>query len=273
MEAMYETEKAPAALTLFAIPGADGRPAYQVQFPFVLGLITTRSLDRDLPGITELMEHATGRIASGIEAYKALQVIRTGTPDATARASFEAHKNDLGYALLLKKYRPDVENATGEEITKAAVDTVPDVWPLFWSFRLMVGVGFLYIAFFAFWFWKASTHKLDTSRFWLRVALWTLPFPWLAIEAGWFIAEYGRQPWVVEGVLPTFYAASGLHVWDLAISLTFFLVTYSVLLAIMVWLMVRVIKHGPAENSVLDTDEESFTTSRPGSVATMEPAE
>ena len=273
MEAMYETEKAPAALTLFAIPGADGRPAYQVQFPFVLGLITTRSLDRDLPGITELTEHAAGRIASGIEAYKALQVIRTGTPDATARASFEAHKNDLGYALLLKKYRPDVENATGEEITKAAVDTVPDVWPLFWSFRLMVGVGFLYIAFFAFWFWKASTHKLDTSRFWLRVALWTLPFPWLAIEAGWFIAEYGRQPWVVEGVLPTFYAASGLHVWDLAISLTFFLVTYSVLLAIMVWLMVRVIKHGPAENSVLDTDEESFTTSRPGSVATMEPAE
>jgi cytochrome d ubiquinol oxidase subunit I len=137
----------------------------------------------------------------------------------------------------------------------------------------MVGVGFLYIAFFAFWFWKASTHKLDTSRFWLRVALWTLPFPWLAIEAGWFIAEYGRQPWVVEGVLPTFYAASGLHVWDLAISLTFFLVTYSVLLAIMVWLMVRVIKSGPTENSVLDIDGDSSTTSRPIPVATMEPAE
>jgi cytochrome d ubiquinol oxidase subunit I len=55
-------------------------------------------------------------------------------------------------------------------------------------------------------------------------------------------------------VLPTFYAASGLHVLDLAISLTFFLVTYSVLLGIMVWLMVRVIKHGPAETSVLDSN-------------------
>ena len=103
------------------------------------------------------------------------------------------------------------------------------------------------------------------------MALWTLPFPWLAIEAGWFIAEYGRQPWVVEGVLPTFYAASGLHVWDLVISLTFFLVTYSVLLAIMVWLMVRTIKHGPAEKSVLDLSEDFTPPTR--SAATLEPAE
>jgi cytochrome bd-type quinol oxidase subunit 1 len=57
----------------------------------------------------------------------------------------------------VKRYRADVENATGDEIAKAALDTVPDVWPLFWSFRIMVGVGFFYIAFFAFWFWKAST--------------------------------------------------------------------------------------------------------------------
>jgi cytochrome d ubiquinol oxidase subunit I len=254
MEAMYHTEPAPAALTLFAIPGADGRPTYQVQFPFILGLITTRSLDRDLPGITELTEDAAQRIATGIIAYKALNALRANRDDLAARQAFDANKGDLGYALLLKKYRPDVENATGEEITKAALDTVPDVWPLFWSFRLMVGVGFFYIAFFAFWFWKASRHTLDSNPILLRIALWTLPFPWLAIEAGWFIAEYGRQPWVVEGVLPTVYAASGLHVFDLVISLGFFLITYSVLLVIMVWLMVRTIQHGPAETTVLDLD-------------------
>ncbi|MDO8361114.1 MAG: cytochrome ubiquinol oxidase subunit I [Devosia sp.] len=257
MEAMYATEPAPAGLTLFAIPGADGRPTYQVTFPFVLGLITTRSLDRDVPGITELTERAAMRVASGIDAYKALSVIRTGVYDANARATFEVHKANLGYALLLKKYRPDVENATGEEIARAALDTVPDVWPLFWSFRIMVAIGFFYIAFFALWFWKASTHRLDNNRFLLRAALWTLPLPWLAIEGGWFIAEYGRQPWVVEGVLPTFYAASGLTVWDLVISLAFFLLTYTVLLVIMIWLMVRVIKAGPADKSVLDLSDDT----------------
>ncbi|MEO6013682.1 MAG: cytochrome ubiquinol oxidase subunit I [Devosia sp.] len=256
MEAMYETEPAPAALTLFAIPGADGRPSFAVKFPFVLGLITTRSLDRDLPGITELTERAAIRIADGVEAYKALEAIKANPADAAARSAFDVHKADLGYALLLKAYRPDVENATGEEIARAALDTVPDVWPLFWSFRIMVGVGLFYIAFFALWFWKTSQSRIDNNRFLLHVALWTMPLPWVAIEVGWFIAEYGRQPWVVEGVLPTFYAASGLHVWDLAISLGFFLLTYTVLLIVMVWLMVRVIKHGPSEKSVLDLREE-----------------
>ena len=256
MEGMYHTEPAPAGMTLFAIPGADGRPAFEVKFPWVLGLIATRSLDRDLPGITELVEHATVRIANGIDAYIALEDVRADPADQTARDRFEEHAADLGYALLLKRYRDDVENATGEEITQAALDTVPDVWPLFWSFRLMVFVGFFYIAFFALWFIKASRHTLDTSPVLLRIALWTMPLPWLAAEAGWIIAEYGRQPWVVEGILPTFYAASSLNWWDLAISLVFFVTVYTVLAIIMAWLMVRAIKAGPSEklNLVLAGD-------------------
>ncbi|HEV2516020.1 MAG TPA: cytochrome ubiquinol oxidase subunit I [Devosia sp.] len=260
MEAMYHTEPAPAALTLFAIPGSDGRPAFEVQFPWVLGLITTRSLDRDLPGITELTEHAALRIANGIEAYKALDAIRADRYDAMARATFDAAKADLGYALLLKKYRPDVENATGEEIARAALDTVPDVWPLFWSFRIMVGAGFFFIAFFALWFWKASTHRIEKPRWLLWAAVAVLPLPWIAIELGWFIAEYGRQPWVVEGVLPTFYAASGLNFWDLVISLSFFMLLYTALLIVMVWLMVRTIKHGPSDKLNFDQSIEPVET-------------
>ncbi len=260
MEAMYHTEPAPAALTLFAIPGSDGRPAFEVKFPWVLGLITTRSLDRDLPGITELTEHAALRIANGVEAYKALNAIKADRYDATARATFDAKKADLGYALLLKKYRPDVENATGEEIAQAALDTVPDVWPLFWSFRIMVGTGFFFIAFFALWFWKASTHRIEKPRWLLWIAVAALPLPWLAIEAGWFIAEYGRQPWVVEGVLPTFYAASGLNFWDLVISLSFFILLYTALLIVMVWLMVRTIKHGPSDKLNFDQSVEPVET-------------
>jgi len=260
MEAMYHTEPAPAALTLFAIPGSDGRPAFEVQFPWVLGIITTRSLDRDLPGITELTEHAALRIANGVEAYKALNALQANRNDGAARVAFDAAKADLGYALLLKKYRPDVENATGEEIAKAALDTVPDVWPLFWSFRIMVGAGFFFIAFFALWFWKASTHRIEKPRWLLWVAVAVLPLPWVAIEAGWFIAEYGRQPWVVEGVLPTFYAASGLHFWDLVISLSFFMVLYTALLIVMVWLMVRTIKHGPSDKLNFDQSVEPVET-------------
>ena len=256
MEAMYHTEPAPAALTLFAIPSdVPGEPAFQVQLPWVLGLITTRSIDRDLPGITELTEHAAIRVQSGIVAYKALQEIRADGTNTAARATFDEHWADLGYGLLLKKYREDVENATGEEITMAALDTVPDVWPLFWSFRVMVAIGFFFIAFFGVWFYRASRGWLDTSRPMLWIAFATLPLPWLAIEAGWLIAEYGRQPWAVEGVLPTFYAASGLHFWDLVISLTFYVALYTVLLVIMVMLMLKIIKAGPQDKLFAAADE------------------
>lgn len=258
MELMYETEAAPAGLNLFAIKGADNRPSFTVQLPWVLGLIATRSLDRDLPGITELVERASERIVSGIEAYKGLEGIRANPEDTAARALFTAHQKDLGYSLLLKRYRDDVENATGEEIAQAALDTVPDVWPLFWSFRVMVFIGIFYIVFFALWFGKASQHRLHTNRILLRAAVATIPLPWIAIEAGWIIAEYGRQPWVVEGVLPTFYAASSLKWWDLAISLSFFMIVYTVLLVIMAWLMVRVIKAGPSETLTLGLPEDDF---------------
>jgi len=255
MEAMYETEAAPAALTLFAIPGQDGHPAFEVRLPWVLGIITTRSLDMELPGITELVEHAATRIQSGLVGYEALQQIRADGSNAEARAVFEEHWADLGYALLLKKYREDIENATGEEIALAAFDTVPDVWPLFWSFRIMVGLGFFFIGFFAFWFYRASVGKLDTNPTLLRISAWLLPAPWIAIEAGWFIAEYGRQPWVVEGVLPTFYAASGLTVLDLVLSLTFFVLLYTVLFVIMVMLMVRIVQAGPKDKLFSGEDE------------------
>jgi len=122
---------------------------------------------------------------------------------------------------------------------------------LFWSFRFMVAIGLYLIVFFAVAFYLASRHRLGENRVLLWIALFSLPLPWVAIEFGWLVAEYGRQPWVVEGVLPTFYAASGLTLVDLAISLGFFLTVYTTLAVIMVLLMLKIIKAGPSERNVL----------------------
>jgi cytochrome d ubiquinol oxidase subunit I len=263
MEASYHTEPAPAPWTIFALPGPDGgAPTWSIQVPWVGGLITTRSLTEELQGIDELVAHAQTRIRSGMIAYDALQVIRAGNvdgDDVDARLVFEQHWADLGYGLLLKRYRDDVGNATDEEIARAAEDTVPEVWPLFWTFRIMMGLGFFFIGFFALWFYRASRGWLETNRplLWLGIAV--LPLPWVAIESGWFIAEFGRQPWVVEGVLPTFYAASGLHFWDLVISLSFFVTLYSILLVVMVMLMIKIIKAGPKDNLFApEADDHDF---------------
>ncbi|MCD7060666.1 cytochrome ubiquinol oxidase subunit I [Pelagibacterium xiamenense] len=272
IEAMYETEPAPAGLSLVAFPLGNGE-TFEIKVPWVLGIITTRSFDTELPGIEDLIEHADERIREGIGAYTALATLQDNPEDTEARQTIVESWDTLGYALLLKRYRDDIENATDAEIAMAAQDTVPDVWPLFWTFRLMVGIGFFFIAFFAFAFWKASRGTLLTHKWFLGTAVAVLPLPWLAAEAGWVIAEYGRQPWAIEGVLPTFYAASSLTVTDLVLSLTFYVTLYTVLAIIMVILMVKAIKAGPKDYAALLSGEPEVTEAEDARGARTVPAE
>jgi cytochrome d ubiquinol oxidase subunit I len=254
MEAMWHTEPAPASINVIAVPNMEKQEnSFAISIPYVLGIIGTRSLTTELPGIVNLVDSAKDRIRDGIEAYKALQVVRANPGDTAAREIFDAKWPNLGYGLLVKQIRPDIENATEAEIVEAAQSTIPNVPVMFWSFRIMVALGFYFIGFFAAAFWVASRHKLGEQRWTLWLALFSLPLPWLAIECGWLLAEYGRQPWAIEGVLPTFYAASGLTFVDLIISLTIFLLIYSVLAVIEVILMLKAIKKGPLEHDPLQT--------------------
>ena len=246
MEAMWETEPAPAGFNLLAWPNQEEqRNSFSVHIPYVMGIIGTRSLSTPMAGIKDLVISAESRIRNGVIAYEALKKVRADPEDAQARSVFDAHWKDMGYALLLKRYVSDPVDATPEQIAQAALDTVPTVAPLFWAFRIMVVLGFYFIAFFAVAFWLVSRGRLQNHPFFLKMAVFTVPLPWIAIESGWFVAEYGRQPWVIEGVLPTYYAASGLSMSDLVISLGIFLVLYSALAVVGVKVMLKAIRKGP----------------------------
>jgi len=246
IEAMWDTEPPPASFTAFGFPDVAERTThFAIRVPWVMGLIGTRSLDGILPGINQLVDEAEQRIGDGIKAYGAMQKLRANRDDAAARAEFELHKADLGYALLLKRVMSDPERATTGEIKAAAASTIPNVPVLFWSFRLMVGCGIYFIALFAYSFWLASRRELQRYRWYLKAALWSLPLPWLAIELGWIVAEYGRQPWAIEGVLPTALGVSSVTVAQVATSLIGFVLFYSALAIVDAILMVRYARRGP----------------------------
>jgi len=245
IEAMWDTEPAPASFTLFGLPNlAARRTDYEIKIPWMLGLIATRSIDKTLPGIKELVARAEQRIRSGLIAYDALQKFRA-QPSSAERARLDSTAADLGYALLLKKIRPDIVNATADEIAQAAWSTVPAVSPLFWSFRIMVGLGFYFIALFAVAFLLASNRQLDRYRAFLWAALLSLPLPWIAAELGWIVAEVGRQPWVIEGVLPTFLAVSSISAANVWTTLIGFVLFYSTLAVVDIYLMLKTVKAGP----------------------------
>ncbi|HYA07257.1 MAG TPA: cytochrome ubiquinol oxidase subunit I [Xanthobacteraceae bacterium] len=248
MEALWHTAPAPAPLTVFGIPsGAQQETRDRIEVPWLLGLIATRSISTPVPGIFDLVDTAKARIRNGIQVYAAVQRLRANPQDADARKLVENDQGDLGYAMLLKRYVDDPAKATDQEIDEAAWNTVPNVPVLFWTFRVMVALGFYFIALFAVAFYIAARRRLDARRMFLRLALWSLPLPWIAAELGWVVAEYGRQPWIIEGVLPTFLAASPIPAGDVWISLIGFIVFYTTLLVVELYLMVKYARIGPTE--------------------------
>ena len=248
IEAAWHTEPAPASFTIVGLPDMAAHETRDaIRVPWVLGLIATRSLTGTVAGIDDLVAISTQRIQSGMLAYQAMLALRANPTDATARAAFDTHVEDLGYGLLLKRYTPAVVDATPAQIQAASWDTVPAVPELFWTFRAMVGLGFYFIALFGTMFWQASKRQLERRPWVLRLCLWSLPLPWIAAELGWYVAEVGRQPWTIDGVLPTFLSVSSVPAGNVAFSLAGFVVFYSVLAVVELFLMVRTVRRGPED--------------------------
>lgn len=112
----------------------------------------------------------------------------------------------------------------------------------------MVLLGFMFLATFvlAFWFCARRELLLPKRRWFLRWAMWAIPLPWLAAEFGWVVAEVGRQPWTIAGILPTHLSASSLTTTDLYLSLAGFILFYTALFVIEITLMFKYARLGPS---------------------------
>lgn len=246
MEAMWETEPAPASFNLVAWPNeAEQKNDWAIHIPYAMGLIATRSTDGVLPGIKEIRERNVARIESGVKGVLALEAYKKDPNNVAAKSIMLQHKDNLGYGLLVKKYASDLNQVTPEMIRQAAHDTVPKVTPLFYSFRIMVALGFTFIAMFMYAFWASANNVIHEKKGFLRFALWMLPAPWVATSLGWIVAEYGRQPWTVNGILPTHLSASTVSAGEVWASLAGFVVFYTGLMIVEMYLMIKYARLGP----------------------------
>ena len=251
MEAMWQTEAAPAPFNVAAWPlQGEQRNAWQIQVPYVLTPLLTHTLTETVPGIDQLEAQAAVRIKDGIPAVEALKVLSSNPTDAAAMAQFKAHEKDLGYGFLVKRYAQDqdVSKATDADIAKAARDTIPEVSVIFWAFRIMVALGLLMLAYFVMAAMFSINGTLEKHRGFLKLAVWMIPIPFLACETGWLVAEIGRQPWTVFGMLPTWMSASTHSVGYMVFSLVGFVSIYSIFIAVEMYLMLKSIKQGPDEH-------------------------
>ena len=257
IEAEWDTNPAPTAFTVVGWPSqSEEETKYAIRIPWVMGIIATRSFDEKVTGLKDLKEYNRGRIESGLYAYNLLEKVRHGKATESEKAIFEAHKKDLGYARLLEPFTNDMANPSQEAINRAVDYSIPTVAPVFWAFRIMVGSGFLMLILFATAFYFSTKHRITKPRWLLKWSLYMLPFPWIASEAGWFVAEYGRQPWAIAEILPVHTAVSNLAVSDVIISLIAVTLFYTVMFILGFFLMVRFSRKGPySEPSTTDAGD------------------
>jgi cytochrome d ubiquinol oxidase subunit I len=191
-----------------------------------------------------------------VKAQQLLEDIKKAKePQPAMLEEFDKVKDSLGYALLLKRFTKDIKNPTDEEILTAAQNSVPKVAPLFWSFRVMVGLGILMLLLFVLAFYYNIKGKLQQRKWLLRFALISIPFPWIAGECGWVVAEYGRQPWAIGEILPTYMGVSSVTTGQVLTSISGFVIFYSLLFVAEMYLMFKYARLGP---STLGTQRYHF---------------
>ena len=215
-----------------------------VEVPGVLSILATHDIDGYVPGINDILDGYTtpegeryisaeekmerGKVA--IEAFGEYRELKESDPEAAAeaRAVLDENIDYFGYGYIDSR----------EEL-------VPNVPLVYWAFRIMVGFGGLLLLLMFAVLWAERRKKLEGMRWLQWASLLSIPLVYLAGQAGWIVAEAGRQPWVIEGLLPTKAAVSSVSVAAVQTTFFLFVAIFTLFLAIEIRILIKAIKEGP----------------------------
>lgn len=238
-----------APLTLFGIPSQDTTSAFTFEIPRLLSWMTYNDGDAYVAGINDLLYgnpaqgilSAAEKIERGKAARAALRMFQRAQ-----KAGDEETLNRIKERFADPAFREQTFRYFGYGFLNDIHSLVPNVPVTFWSFRLMVGIGFFLMALFAGAMWFSLRQKLESNRWFLWGMLLSIPLPYLAGQAGWVVAELGRQPWAIQDYLPTVAAASQIDASSVQVTFWLFAVLFTVLLVAEVSILLRQISKGPA---------------------------
>ena len=232
-------------------------PPLRIGIPYALSFLATHDFHGFVPGINDIIRggytNADGEVEPSLE-----EKIHKGQEAITTLNSYrklkEETKNNPSEAqqTQLKEYAATL-NANmkyfGYGYIKDADQVVPNVPVNFWSFRIMVGFGTLFILFFLIVMWIVKKKDISTKKWLLRLAILLVPCVYIASEAGWLVAEFGRQPWTIQDMMPTWIAVSDINAGSVMFTFFLFLVLFTTMLAVEISILCKQIKKGPDYSS------------------------
>ena len=226
-----------------------------IEVPYGLSIMATNDPKGFVPGINDILNGYTannGKVEPSVE-----EKMERGRQAIEALAAYRKAKLEGADENTLKSYLSILNSNMkyfGYGYIKDKNDVVPPVAVNFWAFRVMVGVGCLFIAFFAlilamlygwpkFLFGKRDITALPAWHYWVAILL--IPLGYIGSECGWLVAEFGRQPWTIQDMLPTWASVSDIQASNVAITFFLFLILFTTMLAVEINILLKQIKKGP----------------------------
>ncbi len=263
MEALYDgSEGAPLTAVGILRPEAQRRSGedafyFRIDIPKLLSIMSFRDAEAYVAGINDLVN---GNPKRGL--MPTAEKIERGRT-AIAELARYREARDTGDQATIDEITALFDPATpeGERFLRdyfayfgygylnSPEEIVPNVPLLFYSFRIMVGAGSFFILFFALIWWFNRRERLQQMRWLLWVALFSIPLAYIASQAGWAVAEVGRQPWAIQDLMPVGVAASRIGSSAVITTFFLFLALFSALLAAEIGIMLKQIKIGPEKEA------------------------
>lgn len=225
---------------------------WAIRIPDVLSFLATRHLDGFVPGIVDVIEggYTEERNGKTMTALPAQEKIARGTLAIEGLASYKAaqKKGDAVAMNNAKKQLEENYEYFGYGYVTDLSQLVPHVPLVFYAFHIMVLLGAYFLLLFIVVLWLQKKNKLERLKWLLWVCLLTLPLGYLCLEVGWVVSEVGRQPWVIQDIMPTFAAIS--KIGSTAVQTTFWMFAgiFTILLIADVGILCNQIKKGPESN-------------------------
>jgi cytochrome d ubiquinol oxidase subunit I len=254
MENLYDGQRK-APLVVFGILKNDNKDdldenkfAVRVAIPNFLSSMAFLDKNAYVPGIKDIAEgnaehdimSATAKIEKGKIAVAALRdfnLAKKANDDAASKAALDTLQNNYSYF--------------GYGFLTEAKQTVPPVKLTFYSFRVMVVLGFWFIILFILALVFVLKDKMEHKSWYLRAALFSIPLAYLASQFGWIVTEVGRQPWVIQDLMPSITAVSNINAGSVKVTFALFAVLFTILLIAEIKIIVKQIKLGPKDGGNL----------------------
>ena len=227
-----------------------------VEIPSMLSVLAYHDTEAYVVGINDLIEgnpeqgilSADEKIKRGQHAIETLAAFKAAQKTGdTAAADSIAQLFDPATEAG-KTFHNDYFRYFGYGYLQSAQETLPPFIPLiYWSFRVMVGLGIWFVVLFIWMLILEKRNTLGQKRLPLHLALWSIPLVYIASQAGWVVAEVGRQPWTIQDLLPTVAAVSRLESASVQVTFWIFAALFTTLLIAEIGIMVKQIRRGPSD--------------------------